>query len=71
MPKPQTPAPGHQVLARLWMHARTLKPQTPAPGHQVLARLWTHARTLRIADGPDEVHLTSIAGMELARLAKL
>ncbi len=33
----------------------------------MLARLWTHARTLRIADGPDEVHLGTIAKMELAK----
>ena len=35
-----------------------------------LARLWAGARTLRLADGPDEVHLLSIAKSELARLAK-
>ncbi|KAJ8528801.1 hypothetical protein K7X08_030445 [Anisodus acutangulus] len=33
----------------------------------VLAHLWATARTLRIADGPDEVHLGTIAKMELQR----
>lgn len=32
-----------------------------------LARLWAGARTLRIADGPDDVHLVSIAKLELAQ----
>ncbi|URE22429.1 Acyl-CoA dehydrogenase, C-terminal domain [Musa troglodytarum] len=36
----------------------------------VLAHLWATARTLRIADGPDEVHLGTIAKLELRR-AKL
>lgn len=36
----------------------------------VLAHLWATARTLRIADGPDEVHLGTIARLELGR-AKL
>ncbi|KAL1181600.1 hypothetical protein V6Z11_A02G060700 [Gossypium hirsutum] len=36
----------------------------------VLAHLWASARTLRIADGPDEVHLGTIAQLELRR-AKL
>lgn len=37
----------------------------------VLASLWAGARTLRIADGPDDVHLLSIAKLELAKVSKL
>jgi acyl-CoA dehydrogenase len=32
-----------------------------------LASAWANSRTLRLADGPDEVHLESIARLELAR----
>jgi len=35
-----------------------------------LAYMWAMVRTLRIADGPDEVHMMSIARDELARLAR-
>ncbi|XP_057680349.1 nephrocystin-3 [Corythoichthys intestinalis] len=36
-----------------------------------LAQMYSHARTLRLADGPDEVHLSSIARLELRdQLAK-
>eukprot|EP00172_Hildenbrandia_rubra_P001371 Plantae.Rhodophyta-Hildenbrandia_rubra.ctg1913.p1 GENE.Plantae.Rhodophyta-Hildenbrandia_rubra.ctg1913~~Plantae.Rhodophyta-Hildenbrandia_rubra.ctg1913.p1 ORF type:complete len:817 (+),score=114.44 Plantae.Rhodophyta-Hildenbrandia_rubra.ctg1913:146-2596(+) len=36
----------------------------------VLARLWAQARSLRIADGPDAVHMRSLAKQELMRLTK-
>jgi len=32
-----------------------------------LASIYANVRTLRIADGPDEVHLESVARRELAR----
>jgi acyl-CoA dehydrogenase len=32
-----------------------------------LANFWIYARSLRIADGPDEVHLESVAKMEIAK----
>jgi len=41
--------------------AMGLSPDTP------LADIWTHGRTLRFADGPDEVHLRSIAKRELKK----
>ncbi len=33
----------------------------------LLASSWAHIRTLRLADGPDEVHLETIAGVELKK----
>jgi acyl-CoA dehydrogenase len=32
-----------------------------------LAHAWANSRTLRLADGPDEVHLESIARFELKK----
>lgn len=36
-------------------------------GETPLAALWAYVRTLHLADGPDEVHLRSLARQELAR----
>ena len=36
-----------------------------------IAAFYSGARSLRIADGPDEVHLTLVAKMELMQQAKL
>lgn len=44
--------------------AMGLSPDTP------LAELWTWGRVLRIADGPDEVHLRTIAKQEMAAAAE-
>ena len=41
--------------------AMGLSPDTPLP------ELWTMGRKLRIADGPDELHVRSIANRELTR----
>jgi len=39
-------------------------------GDTPLADLWTGGRLLRIADGPDEVHLRSVARQEMAAAAE-
>ncbi|CAM6101576.1 unnamed protein product [Calypogeia fissa] len=36
-----------------------------------LAQMWAGLRTLRIADGPDEVHLGTIAKLELSRASRM
>ena len=44
--------------------AMGLSPDTP------LAELWTWGRVLRIADGPDEVHLRTVARQEMDAAAE-
>ncbi len=39
-------------------------------GDVPLAQMWAALRTLHLADGPDEVHLRSVARVELAKRAK-
>lgn len=46
------------VPSRCW-HRSLLSPDTPLADH------WTWARCLRFADGPDEVHMRSVARMEI------
>jgi acyl-CoA dehydrogenase len=38
-------------------------------GDTPLAEMWAGLRTLHLADGPDEVHLRSVARVEIARQA--
>lgn len=35
-----------------------------------LARMWAMARILRIVDGPDEVHVNTVAARELGRFRR-
>ncbi len=55
-----------QVLDRAMQTfgAMGLTPDTP------LARLWSWGRAMRFLDGPDEVHLRTVARQELARAAQ-
>ena len=61
MIKALVPAMHTRVLDRAMQvyGAMGLSPDTP------LADMWTTGRALRFADGPDQVHLRSIAQMEL------
>ncbi len=44
--------------------AKGLTQDTPLPD------IWTHGRYLQIADGPDEVHLRSIARAEIRAMER-
>ena len=53
-------------MRRAGVRAMGLQPRRGAgvSGDTPLARLWAGARTLRLADGPDEVHLETLARLE-------
>ena len=62
MIKAAVPQMALQVIDRaIQVHGGGVSPDFP------LAQFWIYARTLRLADGPDEVHLESIAKMELKK----
>ena len=54
-------APTHYVERQALFGAMGLTPDTP------LAALWTWGRAMRFLDGPDEVHLRTVARDELGK----
>jgi acyl-CoA dehydrogenase len=63
--------PGRLVVNRV-VGGRVVMPRQSATdslryASTPLAMLWTWGRVLRLADGPDEVHLRSVAKQEMQR----